>query len=87
MCIFMDKCACSFNQYAAAEFVQFIDELGMIDLPLVGGRFTWCRYSSPPTFCRLDRFLLIEDFLAKFPDVVQKLWPRSLFDHCPISLE
>lgn len=70
----------SFNQYAAADFVNFIDVCGFIDLPLVGGRFTWYSNWSPPTFSRLDRFLVSTDFLAKFPDVVQKLLPRSLSD-------
>ncbi|XVE66642.1 hypothetical protein DITRI_Ditri08aG0094700 [Diplodiscus trichospermus] len=34
----------------------------------------------------LDRFLLSGDFFGKFPCLIQKLWPRSLSNHFPLSI-
>lgn len=36
------KIGASFHQAAMDVFLSFIDALGLIDLPLKGGRFTWC---------------------------------------------
>ncbi|XVE88638.1 hypothetical protein DITRI_Ditri19aG0085600 [Diplodiscus trichospermus] len=80
------KLGVSYNQVAMQQFSEFIDNLRLVDLPLLGGRYTWCNNRSEPTFCKFDRFLLDPKFLAKFPSLVQKTWPRSLSDHHPISL-
>ncbi|XVF79317.1 hypothetical protein PTKIN_Ptkin14bG0211600 [Pterospermum kingtungense] len=82
-----EKIGFSFNQAAMDEFSGFINTLGLIDLPLVGGKFTWSSNRESPTFCRLDRFLIAAEFLGQCPYAVQKVWPRSLSDHNPISLE
>lgn len=39
-------------------FSEFIDEFRLVDLPLVGGPFTWSNGRSPPTLSQLDRFLV-----------------------------
>ncbi|XVF41900.1 hypothetical protein PTKIN_Ptkin01aG0317600 [Pterospermum kingtungense] len=82
-----EKIGLPVSQQAMDSFSGFIDSLGFIDLPLEGGRFTWCSNREIPTFCRLDRFLIASEFLGVFPDLVQKVWPHSLSDHNPISLE
>lgn len=64
-----EKIGLSLHQYAVEDFGNFIEGMGLIDLPLVGGNFTWCSNRSPPTFCRLDRFLVAPDFLENFPDI------------------
>ena len=42
----------------AMEFSDFISELGLMDLPLAGGSFTWSISQDPPLWSRIDRFLV-----------------------------
>ncbi|XVF65903.1 hypothetical protein PTKIN_Ptkin09bG0288100 [Pterospermum kingtungense] len=76
----------SVNTRALYDFSNFIEGLGLVDLPLLGGVFTWSSNRKAPSFSRLDRFLLDPEFLLKFPELKQKRWPRSISDHHPISL-
>ncbi|MCI49107.1 endonuclease/exonuclease/phosphatase family protein, partial [Trifolium medium] len=50
--------ALSNNQYREVEeFVTFLEDLEMIDLPLIGRRLTWF-HTNGVTMSRLDRVLL-----------------------------
>lgn len=40
----------------ATSFNAFINDLGLIDLPLIGGKYKWSNYKEQTTFSRLDRF-------------------------------
>lgn len=62
-----------------------IDQLEMIDLPMLGRKFTWCNSQIREKWSRIDRFLLNHEWLQNFNF---KLWglPRLLSDHCPIIL-
>ncbi|XVF82053.1 hypothetical protein PTKIN_Ptkin16aG0012400 [Pterospermum kingtungense] len=82
-----EKIGLSFNLGAMNIFSSFIEAFGFVDLPLSGGKFTWCNNRDQPTFCRLDHFLCSPEVLMNFSNMVQKLWPRSLSDHNPFSLE
>ncbi|XVF78477.1 hypothetical protein PTKIN_Ptkin14bG0136700 [Pterospermum kingtungense] len=82
-----EKIGLSVNQNAIDQFSEFIESLNFVDLLLVGGQFTWRSNRSSPTWCRLDRFLVDAEFLIAFPNLVQRVWPRSLSDHNLISLE
>ncbi|KAK8621397.1 hypothetical protein V6N13_067830 [Hibiscus sabdariffa] len=43
------------HQKGAMEvFLNFVDSLGLVDLPLVNGRFTWSSFRDKPSFSRLD---------------------------------
>ena len=59
------------NQSAMQCFVDFAEDLGLIDLPLTGDRFTWGNYRDQPSFSRLDRFLIAPDFILLFPGLSQ----------------
>ncbi|KAL4383180.1 hypothetical protein GQ457_15G018340 [Hibiscus cannabinus] len=52
---------------------NFIQESGLVDLPLKGGAFTWSNMRAPPTLVRLDRFLVSSDFLVTFQYLEQRL--------------
>ncbi|XVF70808.1 hypothetical protein PTKIN_Ptkin11bG0191400 [Pterospermum kingtungense] len=82
-----EKIGLTYNMVAMSNFSSFIESVGLVDLPLSGGRFTWSSNRDLPTFCRLDRFLCSSEVLMEFSILVQKVWPRSLSDHNPVSLE
>ncbi|GAU32897.1 hypothetical protein TSUD_393180 [Trifolium subterraneum] len=68
------------------EFSQFIDAMELVDLPVLGKKFTW--YNSDSTvMSRLDRFLLSEGFIELGGFTNQWVGDRDISDHCPIWLE
>uniref|UniRef100_A0A2N9I908 Reverse transcriptase domain-containing protein n=1 Tax=Fagus sylvatica TaxID=28930 RepID=A0A2N9I908_FAGSY len=69
------------------DFSDFISDQGLLDLPLVGGRFTWSSNQENPAMSRLDRFLVSPDWDTQFSTAVQSLLPRTLSDHSPILLD
>ena len=64
------------------RFAQIIDELGLVDLPLQGGLFTWNGGQNNQPWARLDRFLVTQNWLDH-----QSRLPRPTSDHFPILLE
>ncbi|GKU93948.1 hypothetical protein SLEP1_g7497 [Rubroshorea leprosula] len=68
------------------EFDNFISNSALIDLPLLGRKYTWYN-SNGQYMSRIDRFLLSEDWVSKWGDVKQWGLRRSVSDHCPILLK
>ncbi|GKV21933.1 hypothetical protein SLEP1_g31856 [Rubroshorea leprosula] len=68
------------------EFNCFIHEAELIDLPLVGRKFTWYN-SNGLQMSRIDRFLLSNEWVLKWKDVKQMGLRRTVSDHCPILLK
>ena len=68
---------------AMREFSDFIFSMGLIDLPMEGGSFTW---SNARSRSRIDRFLCSLTLEDHFSKLVQRRLPRLLSDHFPISL-
>ncbi|XP_042942615.1 uncharacterized protein LOC122276776 [Carya illinoinensis] len=66
------------------EFSDCIFDLNLVDLPLVGGPFTW---SNNQIYSRLDRFLISPDWECHYLEVSQKRLPRLCSDHFPILLD
>jgi hypothetical protein len=64
-------------------FSQFIFDKGLLDIPMMGGLFSW---SNGLSWSRIDRFLLSSGWEERFPDVVQRRLSRVLSDHFPIML-
>ncbi|XVF10646.1 hypothetical protein REPUB_Repub07fG0200300 [Reevesia pubescens] len=81
-----EKLGRSFNMGAMKLFSNFIEGLGFVDFPLIGGKFTWSSNREEATYCRLDRFLVSGSCVEKFGNLSQKSLPRSLSDHNPIVL-
>ncbi|MBA0819414.1 hypothetical protein Gohar_019413, partial [Gossypium harknessii] len=65
-------------------FNSFIDECKVVDLPLLGKKFTW--FGPKNKMSRLDRFLVEEYWLVRFNDLIQQGYGRSISDHIPILL-
>ena len=64
-----------------------IDDFELVDLPLLGGNFTWSRGSQNHYQARLDRFLVSQDWLDHVAKVEQLKLPKPTSDHALILLE
>jgi len=66
-------------------FSLFIDDNGLIDLPLCGRRYTWFM-GDGTLMSRLDRFLLSKEWCLQWPNCFQVALLRGLSDHCLLQL-
>ena len=82
-----EKVGVVYNHSVMSDFSNFIEDLGLMDIPLASGRFTWSSNRLVATFCRLDRFLISLAFMLRFQNLVQTILPKSLSDHNAVSLE
>ncbi|GMI79802.1 hypothetical protein HRI_001649500 [Hibiscus trionum] len=82
-----EKLGTSVSGASMRTFDSFIIESNMVDLPLVGGKFTWMRGGSTFSASRIDRFLLSPVIVERWPNLGQFCLPRSLSDHSPILLK
>ncbi|WMV44670.1 hypothetical protein MTR67_038055 [Solanum verrucosum] len=69
------------------EFSEFIEDMELQDLPLVGGKFTWRKGDGYDIAARLDRFLISEEWEVAFRKIKQSILPRVTSDHNPLLLE
>ena len=69
------------------RFSKVIDELDLVDLHLLGGKFMWSGGLHNHNLARLDRFLNSQDWLENVGIVAQLKLSRPTFDHAPILLE
>ncbi|XP_057425694.1 uncharacterized protein LOC130719065 [Lotus japonicus] len=67
------------------EFNNFIESMEMLDLPLAGRKFTWCRPNGRAQ-SRIDRFLVSPDWIALWPNCSVLGLNRDISDHCPLLL-
>ena len=69
------------------RFAEIVNEMGLRDLPLQGGPFTWSGGRNGRSMSRLDRFLISSDWGSQFSKVAQRSLPRPIYDHFPILLD
>lgn len=62
-------------------------DLGLLDLELAGGLFTWSNGRSFQSWSRIDRFLVCPAWESMYPKLIQSRLPRLFLDHFPILLE
>jgi hypothetical protein len=67
------------------EFSDFILEQGFMDLPLLGGTFTWYNNWDHSSWSRIDRFIVSPNWEAKYHGLFEKR--RLCSDHFPILLD
>jgi hypothetical protein len=67
------------------EFGDFIRDMELIDLPLLGRKFTWFHLNGI-SMSRIDRFLVSDDWLELWNSSSLWVLPRSISDHCPLLL-
>ncbi|RVW33902.1 hypothetical protein CK203_082918 [Vitis vinifera] len=71
---------------AMRKFAEIVDDLGLVDLPLQGGEFTWNAGQNNQAWARLDRFLVSPSWIDQFSGINQCRLPRPVSDHFPITL-
>ena len=73
------------------DFNNFVENLEVLYVPLLGRSFTWSSSGNNEKWSRLGRFLIHPNWLGKFKfkqwRFPRNLSPRHLSDHCPILLE
>ncbi|CAN1815182.1 Putative ribonuclease H protein At1g65750 [Linum perenne] len=67
-------------------FNMFVDDMGLLELPLGGAAFTWTNSRLNPSLSRLDRAFVTEDWDNLFADVSLVARTRVCSDHCPIEI-
>ncbi|WJX66076.1 hypothetical protein P8452_50669 [Trifolium repens] len=67
------------------EFKQFLEDLEMVDLPLVGRQFTWF-HPNGLAMSRLDRILVSVGWITVWGNPITRVAIRDVSDHCPIIL-
>ncbi|GMP96923.1 hypothetical protein CsSME_00045353 [Camellia sinensis var. sinensis] len=79
------RIGCSRRDRGMRAFNSMVEQLELIDLPMLGRKFTWCNSQTREKWSRIDRFLLNYEWLQNFNF---KLWglPRLVSNHCPIIL-
>ncbi|XP_074283217.1 uncharacterized protein LOC141607766 [Silene latifolia] len=57
----------------------------MIDIHATGAFFTWTNKQDPDhrKYCKLDRFLINQEWLDEFPDMNAHFHPEGIMDHTP----
>ncbi|KAK2442416.1 hypothetical protein QL285_013611 [Trifolium repens] len=68
------------------EFGNFVRDLEMIDMPLLGRQYTWF-HPNGFTMSRLDRMLISSDWLALWGCPSVWVASRDVSDHCPLILK
>ena len=69
------------------RFSEIIEDLGLRDIPLQGGPFTWRGGRNNCSMSKIDHFLVSNDWESYFSGVIQSTLPRPISDHCPILLD
>ncbi|OMO62830.1 reverse transcriptase [Corchorus capsularis] len=81
-----ERLGASGNIQGVESFSEFIGYMQLVDLPLIGAKYTSANTRDLPLFIRLDHFLVSSEILLSFPDIKQKAKPKSLSDHNRILL-
>ncbi|CAN6162275.1 unnamed protein product [Urochloa humidicola] len=79
-----DKSGAAPDARLCAAFNAAIDDLGVIELPLLDKLFTWSNKRSTPVLTRLDRVFVNVDQCRSYPNTSLTSVPRPTSDHTPI---
>ena len=82
-----ERLGCNSFSPAMFKFSDFVAKHLLVDLPLVGGEYSWFRDSDNPSMSRIDRVLMSADWEEHFLHVSQRTLPRVVSDRCPLLVE
>ena len=74
------------NLHMMGRFNSVINELELIDYPLVGRNFTGSNKRDSATMTRIDRILVSQEWESKFTNYQMTPASSSSSDHCPLTL-
>ncbi|XP_028109972.1 uncharacterized protein LOC114308561 [Camellia sinensis] len=77
-----ERKGCIRRDRGMGDFGNFISSLELVDIPMLGRRYTW---GNSQSWSRIDRFIVNPEWLEWYK---YKVWglPRLLSDHSPILL-
>lgn len=81
-----DKSNNSLNLGMMGRFRAAIEDMELIDYPLLGRRFTWSNERQNVTHTKIDRILVSSDWEASYPQYQLSPASTNISDHCPIIL-
>lgn len=81
-----DKNNDHFNSTEARMFNDLINNLALIEIPLVDRAYTWSNRCEDPTLVRLDRCLVNLDWESLLPNMCLTSLTHSVSDHVPLVL-
>lgn len=67
-------------------FRRWVNYHSLIELPLIGRKYTWSNQRDDPTLVKLDRVFCNNHWEALFPDCVLQSGASFVSDHCPLIL-
>ncbi|WJX49459.1 hypothetical protein P8452_35893 [Trifolium repens] len=67
-------------------FRNFFNEVELVDLPILGRRFTWY-HANGLAMSRIDRGWVSSEWLDEWGDCAVWVCPRDVSDHCPLILK
>ncbi|XP_058754496.1 uncharacterized protein LOC131627673 [Vicia villosa] len=67
------------------DFRKFIEEMDLVDIPCIGGKFTWFK-GNGTTMSRLDKFLVSNKMIEDWSILDQRVREMDISDHCHIWL-
>lgn len=73
------------NQREIEEFSNFVKEMELFDVPMLGKNYTWFG-ANGKSMSKIDRFLISEDLTTEWQISAQWAGQRDISDHCPIWL-
>jgi exonuclease III len=74
------------NRAMMGCFRRFVNEMELMEIPLIGRRYTWSNERDSPTLVKLDRVLCTTDWEDIYPDCVLHSHATEMSDHCPLIL-
>jgi len=79
-----EKNSASANNTHITAFNQTIEDLGILELPLLDCLFTWSNLRATPTLARLDRMFVNSAQCTTFPQTALSSLVRPTSDHTPL---
>lgn len=83
--VISERVGCLRLERGMMEFSKFCNNMELIDLPMLGRKYTWTNYQNHAIHSRLDRFLVSQHWLEKY-NILQWGLPRPISDHCPVTI-
>lgn len=68
------------------DFNVFINDMKLLDVLLLGHKFTWFSLTDTIISC-IDRCLVSPEWLSHWPQSVLLVLNQSVSDHCPLILK